>query len=306
MKITLQIGALGLLLITSFQSLACEICGCGNSNFQIGILPTFNKGFIGYRYSYSTFRSQVRNEPSEFSHDYYQVMELWGGYNFKKIQVMAFVPYVFSKKVSDDGTIMTDGLGDVMALVNYQIFSNKYIGKNQKTTWMQEVYLGGGIKLPSGVNKVNVSDPEFNIGDFNSQAGTGSVDYMLNATYNLLWNNSGIVTNVAYRINTANKEDFRFGNRTYLSSAYFFTLSHDEVKFKPNVGVNYQSNAINKLDGVEVEDSNGYNFNGTLGINVLKKKIGFSAVGFTPLAQNNYDGQTNLKSRFLVGVSYSI
>src|SRR6185369_17278447 len=134
-----------------------------------------------------------------------------------------------SKKVSDDGTLKTDGLGDLMMLVNYQLFNIKSISKDDKTTWMHQVYLGGGVKFPTGENKVNVNDPEFNIGDFNSQAGTGSVDYIVNATYNLLWNNSGLVTNVAYRINTANKQDFRFGNRAYINSAYFFTLSHGEL-----------------------------------------------------------------------------
>jgi hypothetical protein len=92
-----------LFLLVFINSYACEICGCGHSNFQIGLLPNFNKAFVGFRYSYSGFKSRVKNEPSEFSRDNFQTMELWGGYNFKKLQVMTFVPYVMSRKVSDDG-----------------------------------------------------------------------------------------------------------------------------------------------------------------------------------------------------------
>src|SRR6185312_5829156 len=93
---------------------ACEICGCGNNNFQIGILPTFRKGFFGVRYSSSRFTSRISTDAGEFSHDYYKVTELWGGYNFKKFQVMAFLPYLFNRKESDDGITASNGFGDMM------------------------------------------------------------------------------------------------------------------------------------------------------------------------------------------------
>jgi hypothetical protein len=285
---------------------ACEICGCGHSSFQIGLLPTFNKGFLGFRYSYSRFSSRMKNEPSQFSNDYYQSMELWGGYNYKRIQTMVFLPYVLSTKRSDDGVVYSNGIGDAMLLMNYKIFDFTRLSKNESTTMKNQLYAGGGIKLPTGVSRVNVNDPEFNIGDFNSQAGTGSVDYMLNATHNLMFNNSGVITNVAYRINTANNEHYRFGNRTYLSSMYYYTITKNTLRIKPSAGVNYQSNTVNKFRGENVADSQGYNFNATLGINLLYKKFGVNAMGFIPVAQNNYDGQTQLKTKFLVGVTFSI
>src|SRR5258706_5436942 len=93
---------------------ACEICGCSNSNFQIGLLPNFTKGFIGYRYATSQFNSHLRTDATQFSHDYYKTMEAWGGYNFGKFQVMAFMPYVFSLKVRDDCITTSNGAGDVL------------------------------------------------------------------------------------------------------------------------------------------------------------------------------------------------
>ena len=294
-----------LMVTTVINSFACEICGCGNSNFQIGILPTFSKGFIGYRYTTSRFSSHLKSDASEFSHDYYKTMELWGGYNFKKIQVMAFMPYVFSRKKSDDGTTISNGVGDLLVLVNYKVFTSSALVNNEKTTLRNDIYVGGGIKLPTGANSVDTSNPDFNIGDFNSQAGTGSVDYILNLTHNLAWNKSGIVTNVAYRFNTANKQDYRFGNRSYINLAYYYTLTAGETKIKPNVGVSYQSNAINKFKGAEVDGSNGYNFNSTVGVNVLHKKVGVNAMASIPVAQNMYDGQTKLQSRIVLGVTYS-
>jgi hypothetical protein len=298
--------AIVLILVFGLQSYACEICGCSHSNFQIGLLPAFNKGFAGIRYSTSRFTSAVRNEPSEFSRDYYQAVELWGGYNYKRLQVMLFAPYLLTEKDTDDGLVRSNGMGDVMLLLNYNILGANSISKNERTTVRNELYVGGGIKLPTGVNTVDPADPEFNVGDFNSQAGTGSVDYLVTATYNFLWNNSGIVTNAAYLINTGNADGYRFGNRAYLNSAYFYTFTKGEMKIRPNAGASYQTNAMNSFDGAHVEDSEGYTLNSTAGINVLRRKIGVNAMAFIPVSQNNFDGQTRLKSRFLFGITYSI
>ncbi len=293
-------------IFLTFQSRACEICGCSHSDFQIGLLPSFNKGFVGLRYSTSRFNSSVKDAPSEFSRDYYQAMELWGGYNFKKLQMMIFVPYLITKKETDDGVINSNGMGDLMMLLNYNLLGKNSLSKNEKTTVRNELYAGGGIKLPTGVNSIDISDPEFNIGDFNSQAGTGSVDYMLNVTYNFMWNNSGVVSNIAYRINTVNEQGYRFGNRTYLNTAYYYTFTKSETKIKPNAGINYQSNRVNIFNGADVVGSNGYTLSSTVGINVLRGKTGINAMAFIPMSQNNFDGQTRLKSRFLIGFTYSI
>jgi hypothetical protein len=293
-------------LSSSTFSFGCEICGCGNSTFQIGILPNFQKGFLGLRYSSATFNSTMRSDASQYSKDYIHSLELWGGYNFKKWQVLAFIPYLSTTKESDDGTITTKGLGDAMALVNYKFINTTHLSKNEKVTIHHELLIGGGIKLPTGINQVDTTAATFNIGDFNSQAGTGSVDYLLNATYNFSWNKSGIVTNVAYRINTANKQDYRFGNRTYLNVSYYYTFAAASLKIMPNIGLNYQSNAINSYAGTEVANSQGYVLNSTMGVNLILKKIGFNVLGFIPTSQNMYDGQTKSQGKILVGITYSL
>jgi hypothetical protein len=287
------------------DSFACEICGCGNSNFQIGILPTFNKGFIGLRYGASQFNSTLRDDATQFSRDHFKTMELWGGYNAGKWQVMGFVPYVFSRKESDDGLTVSNGPGDLLLLINYRLLGSAALSADERTTLRNDLYVGGGIKLPTGTNSVDVNNPDFNIGDFNSQAGTGSVDYIFNATHNLAWNKNGIITNAAYRINTANRQEYKFGNRIYLNAAYYRSYSTSEVQIKPSAGFNYQRNAVNTFIGSEVVDSNGYNLNGTVGLNIIRGKVGANAMAFIPISQNMYDGQTTLQSRVLLGITYS-
>jgi hypothetical protein len=292
-------------LFISIGSYACEICGCGHSNFQIGLLPNFTKGFVGLRYTTSQFNSTLSADASQFSHDYYKTMEVWGGYNIKKWQVMAFIPYLSTRKVSDDGTTEMNGLGDITLLINYKVLGSVSLSKNEKTTVRHDLYVGGGIKLPTGANKIDTSNPGFNIGDFNSQAGTGSTDFIFNVTHNLLWNRSGIVTNLTYRANTSNEKDYRYGNRAYANMAYYYTFGKGEIKVRPNMGLNYQSNAINSFAGTDVEGSNGYNLNALLGANIARKKVGVIATAFIPLSQDNYNGQTKLQSRVVLGLTYS-
>jgi hypothetical protein len=251
------------------------------------------------------FSSYMHDDHSEFSHDHYQSMELWGGYNWKKTQIIAFAPYVFSSKQTDDGQITSNGMGDVMIVGTYRIFSSSSLSKDETVTKAHQLSAGFGIKLPTGASDLDPNVADFVPGDFNSQPGTGSVDFMLLATHNVQWNSSGIVTSIAYRLNTTNSDDFRFGNRTYVSSAWFYSFYLKNLGIKPNIGVAYQSNSENKFANEAIEGSNGYILQGTSGINILYDKVGFNTTYFLPVFQQLNNGQTKLSSRIVIGLTYS-
>lgn len=297
---------LTILVFLTEATFACEICGCANNNFQIGLLPNFRKYFIGLRYSTAHYSSTMADDPAQFSNDYYKSVELWGGYQFKKVQVMAFLPYLHSTKISDDGTTESNGMGDMILMANYQVWTKMSMNEVATRTLKNELWLGGGIKLPTGVSKVDISQTDFNIGDFNSQPGTGSVDYLFNATHNLLWNNSGIVTNATYRLNTSNRQNFHFGNRVYLSSSFFQTFKVKDVKIRPMAGFSYLRNDVNVFDGSQISGSDGYTFSGLTGVNVIFGKIGVMTNFYLPIAQDMYNGQTKLQSKATLGLTFSI
>src|SRR5205085_8587881 len=123
------------------------------------------------------YHTQLANDPTQFSNDYYKTIELWSGINLgKKIQLLAFAPYHINKQFTDDGIKTQNGLGDISVLVNYDLFHAKK--SSAKHVIEQQLWIGGGIKLPTGKNNVDVNDPLVNQGDVNSQMGTGRKDIL--------------------------------------------------------------------------------------------------------------------------------
>lgn len=278
---------------------ACPYCGCGNSNFQIGVLPNFTKAFIGVRYSYSHFQT---DSASQFSRDYFHTTELWGGYTAGRFQVMAFVPYLSIHKRSDDGVINSTGLGDVLLLVNYQLLRTP---KDSARATQHSLWVGGGIKLKTGQSAVDINNPDFTIGDFSGTPGTGSTDYVVNANYMLTGARHGWVTNIAYRINTQNSQQYRYGNKFYLTSSYFYSLTAGAFTLRPLVGVNLLMNHANSFQGSEIPDSQGYILSGQFGVNVQRGKVGLLVNESLPLAQEIFKGLTQFKSRASIALTFS-
>ncbi|MBS1490730.1 MAG: hypothetical protein JSS93_09395 [Bacteroidetes bacterium] len=291
-----------LFVIYSAATQACPYCGCGNSNFQIGVLPTFSNAFVGVRYSYANFKT---DSGSMFSRDYFHTTEVWGGYKRGKFQAMVFVPYISIHKNNDDGGVNSAGLGDITVLGNYLVFSKTTSVTDGKRYFGNVLWVGGGIKLATGQSKVDVTDHCFSVGDFTGTPGTGSTDYLLNLNHNLFWGSSGLVTNVAYKMNTNNNQQYRYGNRFYFNTAYFYSLAAGSFTIRPSAGVNFVVNSFNHYQAREIQQSAGYVLDGMVGINVQRNKIGLLMNGFMPVAQDLFHGLTQSKERASVALTYS-
>src|SRR5258705_9875683 len=187
------------ILFTLFSVSACEICGCGVGNFYLGMLPHFKSKFFGIRYQYMHYHTQLKVDKTQFSNDYYKTVELWTGFNIgNKWQVLAFVPYRINKQFTDDGIKEQNGFGDISLLMNYNLLHTRK--KNGHSNIEQQLWIGGGFKLPTGKNNADVTSANANPGDVNWQSGTGSIDFLLNAAYDITIDKVGFNTSLNYKI----------------------------------------------------------------------------------------------------------
>ena len=188
------------ILLISFSSYACDICGCGVGSYYIGILPDFNKRFVGLRYQSKGMISHLTpsgNRSYLTTDEHYRVVELWGAWNIgKKFRVVAFVPFNNVERQNSGISRAKSGLGDIAFVGYYNVFSNESTTDHKPKRVVQSLWIGGGAKLPTG--KYNPSDKSTNSQELNTfQLGTGSVDFTLNAMYDLRIQDAGINTNAS-------------------------------------------------------------------------------------------------------------
>ncbi|MEO7992397.1 MAG: hypothetical protein ABI663_22795, partial [Chryseolinea sp.] len=166
----------------SNQAKACEVCGCSLGGYYMGILPQFNKNFIGLRWSQNKYYAYVNHQSQgtepEYSNDTFNKIELWGRfYVSKKWQVFAFVPFSFNHMKGNEDNVWAKGLGDITVIANYIILNT---GEQTEQKFKHTLTAGGGIKLPTGNYKQEVDGLLINP---NFQLGTGSTDFLLSTIY---------------------------------------------------------------------------------------------------------------------------
>ncbi|TMI75498.1 MAG: transporter [Bacteroidetes bacterium] len=291
-----------ILFFSAGVSYGCDICGCSTGSYFIGPFPYFHKYFVGTRYTFRSFQSVIADDPSQYSKDFYQTVELWGGWNIgRRWQVLGFIPYNFNRQNSDDGLSTSSGIGDISLILNYDLLNRQSTDKAGSSI-NQQLWVGAGVKIPTGKFS---PDPNDIIPTASNQAGSGSLDYLLNAMYGVHVKNWGITSNVNYKINRK-ANGYKFGDRFSGSAFGYRSLTAGNTVFNPNAGLLYESLQSNKLDGEKVPDSGGNALFAAAGLEIGIKRltIGFNAQ--LPLAQNFSNGQTTAKVRGMVHLTFSL
>ena len=301
------IALFALLIVT--QCNACPFCGCGGGNLYLGILPDYKTQFFSLHYSYAEYHTVLFNDTSQHSKNYYNTIELsYGVHITPKLQLLAFVPYRLNKQIDDDGTTTSNGLGDLNILAQYEVLNTTHYTAAHSLV-QNQLWLGGGVKLPTGVFGLNVYDTTTTLADINAQLGTGSIDFMLNGLYSLRLGSFGVNINATYKINTAH-QGVRFGDKLSSNAiAYYHFKTGKQSGISPTLGFGYEHVATSTLPEVMkvyVPYTNSETLTGSLGVEYSVKGVGFGINGQLPLQENYAGGQTQMKFKGMAHITFSL
>lgn len=293
-----------LLLAVAYNASACDICGCSVSGNTFGILPQFQRHFAGIKYNYRAFRTEhpplFANSKKVVSNEYYHTAEAWGRFvPHKRVQLFAFVPTHFYKKQEDGITTLSNGLGDASLIVNYILLNTA--NDSADSDWKHALQMGGGVKLPTGKNSF-AENNENTIPQM--QPGTGSVDFPLNIIYTLRYKSFGLNSEYNYRVNLANAQGYKFGDRFNATTRVFYWKKFEHYTFLPNTGISYEHGAADVKDGV-LQDYTGGNVvlaNAGMDFYFNKFSVGLSAQ--QPVYQYLGENYIHAKTRFSTNFIY--
>lgn len=302
-----KIFIIGILILSGSGTMACDICGCGVGNNYIGILPDFTKHILGLRYRYNTLLSHLGAGGTQTyltNREQYNIVELWGGWNLgKKFRVMANLPYNFNERKNQGNVYSKNGLGDITLSGYYQLL-NKRNTIGGKSLLVQSLWIGGGIKLPTG--KYNSLDKSNSAQSSNLfQLGTASTDFIASVMYDLRIQDMGINLNAGYKFNTKNRYGYTYGNKLNANAQlyYKFRIMH-KLGIAPNAGIQYETAEKDIDNKISVYASGGNLLLATAGIEMNFKKIAIGANWQTPVSQDLGEGIVKANNRVMVHVSF--
>lgn len=281
--------------------LACDVCGCSAGGYYLGIMPQQNNHFIGLRYRNSIYDGHGGLVPYG-AHDVFQSIELFTRYYLHpRVQLLGFVPFSFNHRMQTDREMKVKGLGDVLFLANYQLWST--MRGNNLEGWRHSFLLGGGLKLPTGQFRFSDMDAT-QVNNANFQLGTGSLDYLLSTNYTLRWKAWGLNLEGSVKLNGKNEDDYRFGTR-FSGNGNLFLIRQlsEKLGVMPYVGAYVEKSAADWQRGAEVESTGGVLMASNLGLDVYFNQRWTLGVKYQlPMYQDLGGGHLDAKRRFMVQI----
>jgi hypothetical protein len=267
---------------------ACDVCGCGVGNFNPYMFPHLVQKYVSIGYTYRYYKTNAHDDMGNamLDKEYYNTLSLAGQFTIKnRIQLMGYLPFQINTQQGPEGNKSLNRLGDAIVMADYKIYDQSS-GHNKLR---QTISAGAGIKLPTG-NYHFEEGSESEVDNPNFQSGTGSTDFLLNGYYAIRYKKFAMSTGVTYKINTANKEDYRFGNRLLAVAQIKYVKDAGNISLIPNVGVQIEKMDRDKQSKIAIDHTGGYNTQATFGLDVNNRKIAAGIFYNKPITQNLASG----------------
>jgi hypothetical protein len=143
------------------------------------------------------------------------------------------------------------------------------------------------------------------VADINAQLGTGSLDFLLVGIYSLRINRVVLNASASYKINTSNKDAYKYGNKFNTNLLLSYRIPVGNNSLSPNLGMGYEQVASNTLHQKEINYTGSRITTAIAGVEYAINKIGIGVNAQLPLSQNFAEGQTQLRVKAMMHVSFS-
>jgi hypothetical protein len=289
------IVTLCLLWISGSQLKACDICGCGVSNYNPFLFPHLSRNYLSLSYLHRLYHT---HSDAGTGTEQYSSFLLSGQYNpTKKLQLVTFLPYQVNQLENGNGKTRVNGIGDITFLANYKLWDKLKKGSRQAFT------AGIGIKIPTG-KYVTAKTEE--IDDHNFQLGTGSVDYLANISYRMSLRNWVFSTIASYKYNTQNKDDYRYGDVFTAGMTAVYHKDWNNFSVAPYVQLINEQQMKDASAHILQDHSGGNVLYTGGGIDVNTRKVTIGANYQFAANQNLAGGQIDVKPRLSVHLSFTL
>lgn len=284
---------------------ACDVCGCAaGGGYNMGILPRFNKHFVGVRYSYTSFTSQhlalFEGEKPQHSAEYFTTATLWGRYvPHKRVQLFAFVPYNYNVRNENGINTMVQGWGDATLMGSYVVFNTT---DSLKRKLRHSLQASAGVKLPTGAS--NRQSNSSTLQNVNMQPGSGSWDFPISLLYTLRKNNVGINAEAGHTLTRPNARGYWFGDKFNSALKVFYWKKYRNTNFLPQAGLAFEHRSKD-WDGADFLDyTGGKMLSLTAAIDVYFYKYALAFGVQQPISHTLGGGNINPKTRLNASIIY--
>jgi hypothetical protein len=295
MKILTTFVAL-LLATTTF---ACDVCGCSGAGNTLGILPHYQRSFMGLRTFYQRYDNVSPLYEADGIQDYFVQTNLWGRYTFgKRWQVIGVLPYSINHRTGQAHNTTLHGIGDASVLVNYTLWNT--IDSTKKV--QHHLMVGTGAKLPTGDF---MEEELFEDIPANFRLGTGSLDALFNVVYTLQYQGFVFSTNASYRLTTENKtRSYQFGNQANVIAYLAYQQRRANWAIQPYLGASFEHLQKDTHYNAAQHGTGGQAVYGLAGVEAAYHQYSFGVNWQTPLSQNYGDGELENKGRLTASFTY--
>lgn len=294
------------LFILAIPTYACDVCSCYFGGAYLGILPQFDKNYIGINYYYRFFHSTHTSifNTTQFSEETLQTIELRGKLNASnKLSFLFLIPYNKNIQVGHDDEKLI-GLGDVTLIGSYTLFDDINDLQNSKENikdFVQVLKISTGLKLPTGKFNVSNLDNELNS---NLQVGNGCTDLLLNASYNCRYDKYGLNLNSDVKFSNESSNGLSVGNSFSSGINLFYLSRFEENTILPIIGCVYEHYGKSTKNGNVNLNSGGNTFLTNLGFDLYFNSL---TIGFNfqyPFSQFSDNSLSKLITRFNTNIYY--